>query len=214
MSGIIIHLFIFGFGSSFHPKPGNLWFFTKINSWDWQVFCLEPGSSYMFGSNRPVQNDRTEEYSFLGFLSKSALTRVFTRQIEVFSVKLAFHFSFVIHSFHNDLFSEGVPRGFFYFRKNHLGRQPGHSWQGPVFSWNSNYPIFWNQFRWFLEFKKMKKIHLLTKRFLVPWTAYRALARSIGPRTASPRSMDRATPMKIIEFWWIFIKHVLKMPVL
>ena len=117
MSGIIIYLFIFGIGSSFHPKPGNLWFFTKINIWDWQVFCLEPGSSFMFGSNRPVQNDRTEEYSFLGFLSKSALTRVFTSQIEVFSVKPAFHFSFVINSFHHDLFSEGVPRGFFYFRK-------------------------------------------------------------------------------------------------
>ena len=73
----------------------------------------------MFGSNRPVQHDRTEEYSFLGFLSKSALTRVFTSQIEVFSVKPAFHFSFVINSFHNDLFSEGVPRGFFYFRKRH-----------------------------------------------------------------------------------------------
>ena len=27
----------------------------------------------------------------------------------------------------------------------------------------------------------------------IVWTAYRAIARSSGPRTASPRSMDRAT---------------------
>ena len=44
---------------------------------------------------------------------------VFTSRIEVFVVKPAFRFSFVVNSFHKDLFSEGAPRGFFYVRKKH-----------------------------------------------------------------------------------------------
>ena len=58
---------------------------------------------------------------------------VFTSRIEVFVVTPAFRFSFVVNSFHKDLFSEGAPRDLFYVRKNELGRQPGHSWQGPFF---------------------------------------------------------------------------------
>ena len=36
---------------------------------------------------------------------------VFTSRIEVFGVKPELYFSFVINSFHKDLFSEGDPRG-------------------------------------------------------------------------------------------------------
>ena len=36
---------------------------------------------------------------------------VFTSRIEVFGVKPDFNFSLVINSFHEDLFSEGDPRG-------------------------------------------------------------------------------------------------------
>jgi len=36
---------------------------------------------------------------------------VFTSRIEVFGVKPDLYFSFVINSFHKDLFSEGDPRG-------------------------------------------------------------------------------------------------------
>ena len=45
---------------------------------------------------------------------------VFTSRIEVFVVKPAFLFSFVVNSFHKDLFSEGAPRGFSYVRKKHF----------------------------------------------------------------------------------------------
>ncbi len=44
---------------------------------------------------------------------------VSTSRIEVFVVKPAFRFSFVVNSFHKDLFSEGAPRGFFYVLKKH-----------------------------------------------------------------------------------------------
>ena len=44
---------------------------------------------------------------------------VSTSRIEVFGVKPDLHFSFVINSFHNDLFSQGIQRGFLYFRKRH-----------------------------------------------------------------------------------------------
>ena len=74
---------------------------------------------------------------------------VFISRIEVFVAKPVFRFSFVVNSFHKDLFSEGAPRGFAYgfpyVRKKHFsifGRQPGHSWQGPFFCRNNIYPIF------------------------------------------------------------------------
>ena len=44
---------------------------------------------------------------------------VSTSRIEVLGVKPDLHFSFVINSFHNDLFSQGIQRGFLYFRKRH-----------------------------------------------------------------------------------------------
>ena len=44
---------------------------------------------------------------------------VSTCRIEVFGVKPDLHFSFVINSFHNDLFSQGIQRGLLYFRKRH-----------------------------------------------------------------------------------------------
>ena len=44
---------------------------------------------------------------------------VFISRIEVFVVKPAFRFSFVVNSFHKDLFSEDARRGFFYVRKKH-----------------------------------------------------------------------------------------------
>ena len=56
---------------------------------------------------------------FQVFLLRSDFTMAFARRIEGFAVTPAFHFSFVINSFHKDLFSEGVPRGSFYVRKKH-----------------------------------------------------------------------------------------------
>ena len=44
---------------------------------------------------------------------------VSTSRIEVFEVKPDLHFSFVINSFHNDLFSQRIQRVFLYFRKRH-----------------------------------------------------------------------------------------------
>lgn len=70
-----------------------------------------------------------------------------------------------MNSFHRDSFSgersERVllcsEESFFHVRKNQLGRQPGHFWQGPFFSGNNMYPIFWTSFRWFLDSMNMNK---------------------------------------------------------
>ena len=53
------------------------------------------------------------------FGKKNQFTMVSTSRIKVFGVKPDLHFSFVINSFHNDLFSQGIQRGFLYFRKRH-----------------------------------------------------------------------------------------------
>ena len=72
------------------------------------------------------------------FGKKRRFTIVFTSRIEVWGVKPGLRSSFVINSFRNDLFPEGVrvfpEKVLLCFRKSQFGRQPGLSWQGPFFA--------------------------------------------------------------------------------
>ena len=78
---------------------------------------------------------------------------VFTSRIEVFRVKPDFHFSCVINSFHNDLFSKGLQRGLFYFHKRHsciFGRTSvGNyvSWFGKLRKLTVNYVSWYGKLR-------------------------------------------------------------------
>ena len=100
----------------FHPKPWDPWFRVShiarlfVETWFFFQVFAKPTC--------PKWPDERVLDSML--LVKNGFTIVFTSRIEVFVVKPAFGFSFVVSSFHKDLFSEGAPRGFFYVRKNML----------------------------------------------------------------------------------------------
>ena len=102
----------------FHPKPENPWFGVKPTSYIGQFF-VETCLFFYDGVKPPRAKWPDGRVLDIRFLVKNRFTMVSTSRIEVLGVKPDLHFSFVINSFHNDLFSQGIQRGFLYFRKRH-----------------------------------------------------------------------------------------------